>query len=155
MSKMDLKGKLNQGLARNEQQKFEAADKAMAEGGLRPAFGLTSPPPDATGESLAPTASEKPAKTKKTSRAPMRNSRADVKKPVGESAVIKETFSLPPDESAQIDRVRMRAAALGTMLNRSEVVRLGVMAALKYLDDEQLLEAANAIPRIKTGRPSA
>jgi uncharacterized membrane protein len=153
MSKMDLKGKLNQGLARNEAQKFEAADRAMASGGLRPEFGLTPAPPEATGVSLGP-ADEKPAKPKKTSRAPMRNSRADVKKPVGESAIVKETFSLPPDESAQIDRVRMRAAALGAMLNRSEVVRLGVMAALKYLDDEQLLEAANAIPRIKTGRPA-
>jgi hypothetical protein len=139
MTKMDLKDKLNQGIARNEQM-LEAADKAMAAGGLQVA-----------GQAPAP---EKPARARKT-KVPLRNSRAEVKKPVGESAVIKETFSLPPDESALIDRVRMRAAALGMMLNRSEVVRLGVLAALKYLDDGQLVEAADAIPRIKTGRPVA
>lgn len=154
MSKMDLKGKMAQGLARNE-KKFEAADKAMAAGGLTTEFALQPAPPEATGESLAALATAKPAKPKaKTSKAPMRNTRAEVKKPAGESSVVKETFSLPPDESAQIDRVRMRAAGLGVMLNRSEVVRLGVLAALKYLDDVQLVEAAEAIPRIKTGRPA-
>lgn len=139
MTKMDLKDKLNQGIARNEQL-LEAADKAMAAGGLQ----AGGPPP----------VPEKPVRSRKP-KVPLRNSRAEVKKPVGESAVIKETFSLPPDESALIDRVRMRAAALGMMLNRSEVVRLGVLAALKYLDDGQLAEAADAIPRIKTGRPVA
>ena len=153
MSKMDLKSKLNQGLVRNEQQKFEAADKAMADGGLQPAFGLTPPPPDATGVSLAPVKTEKLTKPKKT-KAPVRDSRATKKLPTGESSVVKETFSLPPDESARIDRVRMRAAALGMMLNRSEVIRLGVLAALNFLDDTQLVDAAEQIPRIKTGRPA-
>lgn len=154
MSKMDLKSKLAQGLARNEQQKFEAADRAMAEGGLGGASLPPVPPAPEAALKHQELASEelttKPAKT----RAPMRNARGTPKRPVGESSIVKETFSLPPDESARIDRVRMRAAALGMMLNRSEVVRLGLLAALNFLDDAQLVEAADQIPRIKTGRPA-
>lgn len=144
MSKMDLKGKLNQGLARNEETKFEAADRAMASGGLTPA----------TAASPAPAVDVPKAKKGKVSRAPLRDSRRPAKVPAMESSIIKATFSMPPEDSNALDRVCLRAAALGAKLNRSEAVRLGIMVALKYLDDEQLFEAANAIPRIRTGRPS-
>lgn len=57
------------------------------------------------------------------------------KAPKGDSVIIRETFSIPPDESAALDAMRVRAAKAGVMLNRSEIVRAGI-AALRLLDKE-------------------
>lgn len=45
----------------------------------------------------------------------------------------------------------MRAARLGDILNRSELVR-ACTGALAHLGDEQLVEVASTVERIKTGR---
>ena len=76
------------------------------------------------------------------------------KMPKRESVIIRETFSLPPDESARIDAMRMRAAKAGVMLNRSEIIRAGI-AALTQLDEAPFLTIANNVPKLKTGRPTA
>lgn len=47
------------------------------------------------------------------------------KRPKGESVIIRETFSLPPGESAQIDTACQRSAMAGLMVNRSEIIRAG------------------------------
>lgn len=76
------------------------------------------------------------------------------KMPKRESVIIRETFSLPPDESARIDAMRMRAAKADVMLNRSEIIRAGI-AALTQLDEAPFLTSANNVPQLKTGRPTA
>ena len=75
------------------------------------------------------------------------------KQPKGESAIIRETFSLPPDESDKIDSLRMRAAKVGIMLNRSETIRAGIEALL-YLDEKSFSAVVAKVPKLKTGRPS-
>jgi len=75
------------------------------------------------------------------------------KRPKGESVIIRETFSLPPGESAQIDTARQRSAMTGLMVNRSEIIRAGI-AALQVLDDATFLRIVSAVPKLKTGRPA-
>ena len=140
MKKVSLKEKMAAGMAQPD--KFAAADAAMSAGTLdRPA-----PAPVGT-----PTPTPKP----KRSRAPDAKSRvgSSRKQPKGDSAIIRETFSLPPDESAQIDSMRLRSAQAGVMLNRSETIRAGI-AALRYLDEKAFAEVVARVPKLKTGRPS-
>lgn len=136
MSKTNILGRMQKAVEAKD--KFAAADQAMAEGALAPPHAAPVPPvaePEAT---PAPKA--------------VRPSRTTRKQPRGESVIIRETFSMPPDESARIDQARMRAARLGVILNRSEVVRAGI-AALALLDEDQLAEVAGNVEKIKTGRP--
>lgn len=80
-------------------------------------------------------------------------SRVTKKSTTGEGAIIRETFSLPPEDSVLIDRIRQRTAAQGVMVNRSEVVRAGLLA-LVSMGDEAVAGLAGRVPKMKTGRPS-
>ena len=73
------------------------------------------------------------------------------KVPKGESSIVRETFSLPPADSADIEAVRRRGAAAGVMLNRSEVVRAGIAALLK-IDELTFNEVVSGVPKLKSGR---
>ena len=79
-------------------------------------------------------------------------SRVTLKGAVGDSSIIRETFSMPPADSALIDQLRQRIAAQGVILNRSEILR-AALAALSALPDSLLAEAGNNVPKMKTGRP--
>jgi hypothetical protein len=80
------------------------------------------------------------------------SSRVTLKGAVGDSAIIRETFSMPPRDSELIDQLRQRIAVQGVILNRSEILRAG-LAALSALPDALLANAANRVPKMKTGRP--
>jgi hypothetical protein len=79
-------------------------------------------------------------------------SRVTIKGAVGDSSIIRETFSMPPRDRELIDQLRQRIAAQGVILNRSEILRAG-LAALSTLPDSLLADAGNRVPKMKTGRP--
>lgn len=121
--------------------KFAAAEAAMATGSLETAAAAPiAPPPSAP--LASPVAASVPG------------SRATKKESVGDSAIIRETFSMPPGDSDLIDQLRQRSAAQGVMLNRSEILRAGLVA-LSTLSDAKLVEIGNRVPKMKTGRPKS
>lgn len=73
-------------------------------------------------------------------------------KPIKRVQSIREIFSYSADDAARLDRLIIRAARIGALSNKSEVVRAG-LRALDALSDEHLLKALQAVPRLKPGRP--
>ncbi len=131
-----VENSLNTGPATTD--KFAAADRALAE------------VPDASKE---PVAEPIPSEVMGVNAAFVPGTRVTRKRPKGESVIIRETFSLPPGESAQIDTARRRSAMAGLMVNRSEIIRAGI-AALQVLDDATFLQVVSTVPKLKTGRPA-
>jgi hypothetical protein len=146
MSKISLKDRMAAGVAQKD--KFSAADLAMSVGALSPVLEPAAALPPAQLEESAAA-----AKTKPSNPGFVKGARVTRKTPKGESVIIRETFSLPPDESRQIDALRMRAAQAGVLLNRSEVVRAGI-AALATLNENKFSAVTNDVPKLKTGRPA-
>lgn len=66
--------------------------------------------------------------------------------------VVRATFSLPSSALSEIDLLRKRLAMDGVILNKSEVVRVG-LAALEGLPSRELRKAINEIDRLRAGRP--
>lgn len=63
------------------------------------------------------------------------------------------TFSIPPAEEDRIDRVRLRLAQAGHLLNRSEVVRLGLIA-LEDVHEDTIGTLVDRLDRMRPGRPN-
>lgn len=76
---------------------------------------------------------------------------ADLPSDVAETAT-RATFSLPSQAVDEIEQLRSEFGKKGVLLNRSEVVRLG-LAALRRLPERQLLLAVHSLERLKAGRP--
>lgn len=74
---------------------------------------------------------------------------AKAKKP----KLVRDSFTVPKDEYAAIDGLKLRAAQQGHVVKKSELLRAG-LKLLSGLDDKQLLAALQAVPSIKTGRPA-
>jgi len=73
-------------------------------------------------------------------------------KPIKRVQSIREIFSYSSDDAARLLRLIQRAARLGTLSNKSEVVRAGLLALDKMTDD-QLATVLKTVPRMKPGRP--
>jgi hypothetical protein len=67
------------------------------------------------------------------------------------SRVVRDTFSMPPDDYGRIDELRTRAALLGRITTKSELVRAGLHALLA-LGDAEFLKAINQLERVLPGR---
>lgn len=67
--------------------------------------------------------------------------------------LVRDSFTVPKDEYAAIDALKLRAAQQGHVVKKSELLRAG-LKLLAGLDDKQLLAALQAVPSIKTGRPA-
>jgi hypothetical protein len=68
--------------------------------------------------------------------------------------LVRDSFTIPEAEYAQLDALKRRALALAHHAKKSELLRAGI-AALVALDDAALLSALQAIAPLKTGRPKA
>jgi hypothetical protein len=68
--------------------------------------------------------------------------------------LIRDSFTFPENEYAQIALLKNRALTLAHHAKKSEVLRAGI-AALSALSDEALLSALQAVTPIKTGRPKS
>lgn len=66
--------------------------------------------------------------------------------------LVRDSFTMPKDEYAQIDALKQRAAGQARVVKKSEILRAGI-AALAGLSDTALLAALAAVPSLKTGRP--
>ena len=70
--------------------------------------------------------------------------------PTGEMAV-RDTFSMPADEYAVIEKIRNKAAKEGYIYSKSEIVR-GALLALNALPQKDVMYRLSTVERIKPGR---
>lgn len=66
--------------------------------------------------------------------------------------LVRDSYTIPKDEYAQLDALKLRAGRLGRLAKKSELLRAG-LKALSAMADKALLQALEAVPPIKTGRP--
>jgi hypothetical protein len=66
--------------------------------------------------------------------------------------LVRDSFTMPELEYAQLEALKRRALALAHHAKKSELLRAGI-ATLAAMDDAQLLQAMQAVPPLKTGRP--
>jgi hypothetical protein len=76
--------------------------------------------------------------------------RADSKP--GKLKLVRDSFTIPRDEYVAIDALKLRAARLGRITKKSELLRAG-LKLLGACADAGLLGALEALPAVKTGRP--
>jgi type IV secretory pathway VirB10-like protein len=89
-------------------------------------------------KTVAPVAAAKPQKLEKA------------KKP----KLVRDSFTMPKLEYAEIDLLKSRALKLGQVSKKSELLRAGVKA-LVAMTDSAFLAALAAVPTLKTGRPQS
>lgn len=68
--------------------------------------------------------------------------------------LVRDSFTMPKLEYAEIDLLKLRALKLGQVSKKSELLRAGVKA-LVAMSDSAFLDALAAVPTLKTGRPQA
>ena len=112
----------------------------------------SSPAPRPSGKTAAkkpapsaPTASSIPARPPVP---PISEKPLKAKKP----KLVRDSFTIPKSEYAVLDELKLRAAKLAHPIKKSELLRAGIKA-LMGMTDKALLEALQAVPAIKTGRP--
>lgn len=65
--------------------------------------------------------------------------------------VVRDTFSMPPDEHGYIEMLRVRAAREGRNTTKSEVIRAGLIS-LAGLKPAQLVKLLEGLEKVKPGR---
>lgn len=68
--------------------------------------------------------------------------------------VVREAFTIPEAEHAQIEAVRTKMLAQAVAVSKSEVMRAGLLL-LGESDDQSLKDLFERLERVKTGRPKA
>ena len=68
--------------------------------------------------------------------------------------LVRDSFCMPKEEYAEIEALKQRALALGKAVKKSELLRAGVLALVRA-NDTSLLAYVDAVPNLKTGRPSS
>lgn len=66
--------------------------------------------------------------------------------------LVRDSFTIPKEEYAAIEALKIRAMTMGLAIKKSELLRAGLMA-LTGLSDAKLKTALVAVPTLKTGRP--
>lgn len=67
--------------------------------------------------------------------------------------LVRDSFTIPKNEVAVLDALKLRAAKLGRPAKKSEVLRAGIMA-LAGMGDAAFLATVTGVPAVKTGRPA-
>ena len=67
--------------------------------------------------------------------------------------LVRDSFTMPADEHQLIDALKKRIRLLGGEVKKSELIRAGI-TLLNTLSNTALTSAINAIPNLKTGRPT-
>lgn len=75
-------------------------------------------------------------------------------KPAKKPKLVRDSFKMPKSEYAVIEELKTRAAKLGQISKKSELLRAGIKA-LSALPDADLAALLAQIPTLKTGRPKA
>jgi hypothetical protein len=66
--------------------------------------------------------------------------------------LVRDSYTMPKDEYAAIDSLKVRAGKLGQAVKKSELIRAGIKA-LAAMSDIQFKAALSNVPTLKTGRP--
>jgi hypothetical protein len=66
--------------------------------------------------------------------------------------LVRDSFTIPELEYAQLEALKRRALGLAHHAKKSELLRAGI-ATLAAMDDAALLAALQSVPPLKTGRP--
>lgn len=74
---------------------------------------------------------------------------ANVKK----AKLVRDSFTLPKDEHAAIQGLKLRAAQQSHLVKKSELLRAG-LKILAGLNDKEFIAALQAVTPIKAGRPA-
>jgi hypothetical protein len=109
--------------------------------------------PVAPRKAATPSPTAAPAKSAPAKSAPAETAAAPDAKPP-KRKLVRDSFTIPRDEYAAIDALKLRAAKLGHIAKKSELLRAG-LKLLTAASDAALLRALVAVPSIKTGRPKA
>jgi hypothetical protein len=83
----------------------------------------------------------------------MKSSANAVERAVPKPSVIRDTFSMPPNDYALIENLRSTAAKSGRIATKSEIIRSGLQA-LSMLEGPQLVAALNGLQKVLPGRKS-
>ncbi len=121
----------------------------------KPAAAPAKPVTRAAAPKVAATA-VKPVQTAKAS--PKASTQVNVAKEVKVDKVkkpklIRDSFTIPKAEYVVMEALKERAGKLARAAKKSELLRAGIKA-LAAMSDAHFLIALNAVPTIKTGRPS-
>jgi len=68
--------------------------------------------------------------------------------------VIKDSFTMPPDDYALIEDLKEACLRQGIVMTKGEVLRAG-LHVLNTLTPDQLMVVAASVEKIKAGRPKA
>lgn len=68
--------------------------------------------------------------------------------------LVRDSFTIPKTEYALLEALKVRCAKLARPVKKSELLRAGI-GALNGMSDKALLAAVNAVPSLKTGRPTS
>jgi uncharacterized protein (DUF58 family) len=68
------------------------------------------------------------------------------------SKLVRDSFTMPKEEYAVIETLKLRAGKLGQAVKKSELLRAGIKA-LAAMTDIQFRAGLSNVPTIKTGRP--
>ena len=94
-----------------------------------------------------------PTKAVTAKPAPVTAPKTDKKKEKTEKVkVVRDSFTIPKTEYAQIAAMKKRAMALGLEVKKSELLRAG-LALLSVTSDAAFRKALGNVPTLKTGRP--
>jgi hypothetical protein len=66
--------------------------------------------------------------------------------------LVRDSFTIPKDEYAVIESLKIRAGKLGLSVKKSELLRAGIKA-IATMSDIQFKAALSNVPTLKTGRP--
>ena len=114
--------------------------KTAPQRAARPAAAPAKPAPVKAATAKATSKVTAPAKTEKKKDKPEK-----VK-------VVRDSFTIPKTEYAQIADLKKRAMGLGQEVKKSELIRAGLLLLASH-NDAGLLKALAAVPTLKTGRP--
>lgn len=102
---------------------------------------------------LTPTAAPSPSQAVTAKPVRALPAKVDKKKEKAEKVkVVRDSFTIPKNEYAQIAAMKKRAMALGLEVKKSELIRSG-LALLNATSDTAFRKALGNVPTLKTGRP--
>jgi len=107
--------------------------------------------PAAKAATPAPKAPKAPKAAKPAAKA--QDKGADKADKARKPKLVRDSFTIPKNEYAVLDALKLRAARLGRPAKKSEVLRAGVMA-LSGMGDAAFLASLTGVPAVKTGRPA-
>lgn len=94
-----------------------------------------------------------PTKAVTAKPAPVTAPKTDKKKEKTEKVkVVRDSFTIPKNEFAQIAEMKKKAMGLGIDIKKSELIRAGLLL-LTAMSDAAFKKALANVPTLKTGRP--